>query len=109
MRVSRTGIACGRATDVEDETLAATAFAERLAQRCDVHPQTRFLDDGLLPDAGLEFGAGQDLAGAVHEQLQQVERTAAESDRLIALEELPFAGEEPKAAERERVDRSPSR
>ena len=80
---------------------ACAAIAERFAQRRDVHPQCPFFDDGIGPGAGDELVSGDGLAGAFDQRDQDVERAAAEPQRLPVIEQRALRRDQPERSEDE--------
>nr|WP_273229390.1 hypothetical protein [Pseudomonas kuykendallii] len=96
--------------DVGDEAVAALAHvgdvvarfragSQRAAQRGDVHAKVDFLDEGARPDAGDDRLLADDLAGAFHQHQENVQRTPADAQRAIAVEQQAPLRIEHEAAE----------
>ena len=60
------------------------AAAQRSAECRDVDFEVALLDKGAGPDAGHEVVLADEFAGMLHERDQNIERPAAETDRIVA-------------------------
>ena len=89
------------ARDIGDVPLSRAAIAKRLAQGGDVDPQSVLLDDRVRPGASDELVLADRLAGAFNQRDENVQRPAAEAQRLSVLEQHALGGNEAKRAEGE--------
>lgn len=60
------------------------------------------MDEGIGPRTGFELGPGDELPGALDQQGEEVERAAADSNRLTGVKQGLPVRQEPKFAERVR-------
>jgi hypothetical protein len=86
---------------VDDVALALAAIAERPAQRRDVDPQGALVDNRIGPGASDEMLPRERLAGMFDKRDQDVERAAAQAQRLSVVEHRPLCGDQPKRSEDE--------
>src|SRR6516164_10763375 len=88
---------------VGDIAPARTAVAKRLTQRGDMYPQRALVDDSIGPGAGDQLVSRDGLAGAFDQGDQDVERTAAEPQRLSVVEQHPPRRDQPERSEGEGI------
>jgi hypothetical protein len=75
--------AVAAAGNIGDVSGAVPSVAQRLAKAGDVHTQVCLLDDEVGPDECDEVPPGYDLSGTLDQRNEDVERPAADGDRLI--------------------------
>jgi hypothetical protein len=83
--------------------MTALAVAEGAAQRADLNPQIRFLDERLRPSPSYQFLFADYLAAAFDQSSQDVEGAAAEPHRPVVLEQETLLCKELERAKRDRV------
>ena len=71
------------AGNIGDETVAALAVAQGLAQRGDVHTERGFVHDGVGPGTRHQLVLANGLTCAFHQGDEDVERAAADAQRLV--------------------------
>ena len=76
-------------------------FTQRLAQRRDVHPQARFLDNRRWPYVGNQLIPADHLAGTFDERDQELQRPAAKPHRLVVFQQQLLTWDQPERAERQ--------
>ena len=79
---------------------AVLSIAQRLAQAGDVKPQTAFFDGDVGPDPSQQIRFADDLVRAGHQRNQNVERSAANSDRHTLFCEKSFACDQAERTKR---------
>jgi len=82
----------------DDVAMAVLAVAEGAPQRADLNLQIRFLDECLRPGSGYQFLFADHFARALDQSREDIKGAAAEPHRLVALEQKPPLGKEPKRA-----------
>lgn len=78
------------------------SVSQHAPQGCDVQFEVPVIHDHAWPHTGNQFAFGDELARAVGECDQYIERTAADMECLLALEEKPFFGEQTKSTKGKR-------
>jgi len=83
--------------------IVALSVAERTTQGVDLDLQVRFFHERCWPGAGNQVVLADHLARAFDQRGQDVERAAAESHPVAALEQKPLCRKKPKRAKGDRV------
>jgi hypothetical protein len=60
-----------------------------------MNPQSRFVDDRIGPGAGDDLGLADRFAGAFDQRNEDIQRAAAEAQRLPVLEQQALRGDQP--------------
>jgi hypothetical protein len=76
------------------------AITEDPAEGRDMDPEIALFDERIRPDAGDQLLFGHELAGAVDQSNQNIERAAAEAHGLIPFQEELLCRKQPKRSER---------
>jgi hypothetical protein len=84
-------------------SMALVAIPQGAPQRRDVHSETDVLYDCIGPDLSDQITFRDELTRVLQERYQDIQCTAAESDRPVVLQQHVLCREQPKRPERKRV------
>src|SRR5215831_11973026 len=85
----------------DDEAISLSSIAQRLTERCNMNPQSTFIDDGIGPGVGDQLFLGDRFAGVLDQCDQNVERTTTKAQRLTVVEQHSLRRDQPERSEDE--------